>query len=547
MSNVNTGTGGQAQKIVFAVFSLPIFLVLAGLLWWSESRTVAIKQSLEEGESKFITVNSAAIEDANNRKLVHVSGLAASEEALTDPRFKTISATNSLKLERRVEMYQWKETKHESGSSTTSTHSRSVSYEYDEVWSQKVIDSSGFHESGHDNPGSMPVKGWEEYARNPKLGAFEITRNLINKIGNEQLIPPDTTDGLEGSRIVGNNLYYGSNPSYGNGPFNSANIGDIRISFYAQMPEEITVIAEQSGNSLTAYTTSNGETIEMVNRGNVTAESMFGGEHIFQFIKVWFVRLFIWLFLFGFLCLAFSRLSDFLAPIPLLRDLAKWGTVLFSLVMAFSISALVVSLTWISYRPVTSAPLLLFAIALVVLPRFTNKKSLSKKPDSSTPPVIGPASDPNLPPILPVTSNETIDDPLPPVLPVTSKETTDGPAAGELSHLSPQLLGVLEECTIYLAALDNKFTPIEQNWVNTKFGAGVAKRFTTRITAVDEEKSLEMIGEKLRQLNPDDQSYMKTQAIALFQNLMESDGLEDLEQDRLISLMRYIRESLERV
>ena len=270
MSNVNTGTAGQAQKIVFAVFSLPIFLMLAGLLWWSESRTVAIKQSLEEGESKFITVNSEAVEDANDGKLVHVSGMATSQETLTDPRFKMISATNSLKLERRVEMYQWKETKHESGSST----SRSVSYEYDEVWSQKVIDSSRFHKSGHDNPGSMPVKGRVLYASDPKLGAFEITRSLINKIRNEQLIliPPDTTEGLEGSRIVGNQLYYGTNPSYKGGLFDSANIGDIRISFYAQMPEEITVIAEQSSNSLTAYTASNGETIEMVNRGNVPME-----------------------------------------------------------------------------------------------------------------------------------------------------------------------------------------------------------------------------------------------------------------------------------
>ena len=112
--------------------------------------------------------------------------------------------------------------------------------------------------------------------------------------------------------------------------------------------------------------------------------------------------------------------------------------------------------------------------------------------------------------------------------------------------MSPQLLGVLEECTIYLAALDNKFTPIEQNWVNTKFGAGAADRFTSQITAVDKEKSLEMIDEKLRQLNPDDQSYMKTESISLFQNLMESDGLEDLEQERLIGLMRFIRESLEK-
>ena len=534
MSNVNTGTGGQTQKIIFAVFSLPMFLMFAGLLWWSESRTVAIKQSLEEGESKFITVNSAAIEDANNGKLVHVSGMATSQETLTDPRFKTISATNSLKLERRVEMYQWKETKNDSGT------------EYDEVWSQKVIDSSKFRKAGHDNPGSMPVKGRVLYTSDPKLGAFEVTRSLINKIGNEQFITPDSTEGLEGSRIVGNQLYYGSNPSYTGGLFDSANIGDIRISFYAQMPEEITIIAEQSGNSLTPYTSSNGETIEMVSRGNVAAESMFESEHTLQFIQVWFVRLFIWLFLFGFFCLTFKRLSDFLAFIPLLRDLAKWGTVLFSLVMAFSISALVVSLTWISYRPVTSAPLLLFAIALVVLPRFTNKKSLSKNYDSSAPPVIGPASDPNLPPVLPVTTNETIDDPLPPVLPVTSNETTESTTAGELSHLNPQLLEVLEECTIYLASLDNKFTPIEQNCINSKFGAGAADRFTARITAVDEENSLKIIREKLCKLNPDDQSYMKTQAIALFQDLIQSDGLEDLEQDRLISLVRYIRESLDR-
>tara|TARA_B100001971_G_C17987033_1_gene430377 strand:+ start:185 stop:502 length:318 start_codon:yes stop_codon:yes gene_type:complete len=104
----------------------------------------------------------------------------------------------------------------------------------------------------------------------------------------------------------------------------------------------------------------------------------------------------------------------------------------------------------------------------------------------------------------------------------------------------------LEECTIYLAALDNKFTTIEQSWVNTKFGAGAAGRFTTRIAAVDKENSLNIIGEKLSELNLEDQSYMKTQAIALFQDLMQSDGLEDLEQDRLISLMRYIRESLEK-
>jgi len=524
------------MQVFFAVMIVPMFLLLVGLLWWSESSTVEIKKSLEEGESKVITVPSGVVNKANEGKLVHVSGLATSKETLTDPRFETISVTNSLKLERRVEMYQWKETEHtetQSGYQGGSSH-RYTKYSYDKKWSSKLIDSSRFHESGHDNPRSMPVKEWKEYARNPKLDAFKITKSLINKMGNGQEITPKTTAGLEGSRIVGNKLYHGSNPSYKGGLFNSANIGDIRISFHAHKPGEITVIAKQSGDTLSTYTTSNGETLELVANGRVRAEKMFGHARTLKSIMTWFVRFIIWVFLFVIICITFRLSSELINNIPLLGDLAKWGTILFSLVMAFSISALVISLTWISYRPLTSTPLLLCAIAFVILPRFINKKTPSKESlvvtTSQLPPVIQTATAPTLPPVLPVTSNET----------------TESTTAGELSHLSPQLLGVLEECTIYLAALDNKFTPIEQNWVNTKFGAGAAEQFSIRIAAVDKEKSLEMIDEKLRQLNPDDQSYMKTRAIALFQNLMESDGLEDLEQDRLISLMRYIRESLEK-
>ncbi len=41
-----------------------------------------------------------------------------------------------------------------------------------------------------------------------------------------------------------------------------------------------------------------------------------------------------------------------------------------------------------------------------------------------------------------------------------------------------------------------------------------------------------------------DQLYLKSSPVPLFQGLMESDGLEGIEQERLDHLMRYIRESL---
>ena len=116
---------------------------------------------------------------------------------------------------------------------------------------------------------------------------------------------------------------------------------------------------------------------------------------------------------------------------------------------------------------------------------------------------------------------------------------------GELNHLSPELISVLELCTLYLVALDEEFSPIEQTWVDEKFGPGSADRLIKLMPTMDWENCFNDIHNQLLGLNPTDQSYMKTQASVLFYGLMESDGLEGIEQERLIGLMRYIRESLE--
>ena len=116
---------------------------------------------------------------------------------------------------------------------------------------------------------------------------------------------------------------------------------------------------------------------------------------------------------------------------------------------------------------------------------------------------------------------------------------------GELNHLSPELISVLELCTLYLVALDEEFSPIEQTWIDEKFGPGSADRFIKLMPTMDWENCFNDIHNQLLGLNPTDQSYMKIQASVLFQKLMKSDGLEGIEQERLIGLMSYIRESLE--
>ena len=116
---------------------------------------------------------------------------------------------------------------------------------------------------------------------------------------------------------------------------------------------------------------------------------------------------------------------------------------------------------------------------------------------------------------------------------------------GELNHLSPELISVLELCTLYLVALDEQFTPIEQDWVDSKFGPGTSQRFIQTMGTMDWENCFADIYQQIIQLPPTDQLYLKSSAVPLFQGLMESDGLEGIEQERLDHLMRYIHESLE--
>ena len=56
-----------------------------------------------------ISVAEDKVDTANDGKLVHLTGLATTEDVLEDNDFG-ISA-NAIKLKRAVQMYQWKETK----------------------------------------------------------------------------------------------------------------------------------------------------------------------------------------------------------------------------------------------------------------------------------------------------------------------------------------------------------------------------------------------------------------------------------------------------
>ena len=133
------------------------------LIVWNEGRAVQTARSLDEGAAAVISAKATPVNPKNEKKLIHVSGMLATNATLSDPEFGI--SKPGIRLVRKVEMYQWQE--------KTETRTREkvgggketiTTYKYSRVWSDKVIDSGSFRRpAGHANPGQMKYssRSWQ--------------------------------------------------------------------------------------------------------------------------------------------------------------------------------------------------------------------------------------------------------------------------------------------------------------------------------------------------------------------------------------------------
>lgn len=163
------------------LLGLMLIVLAAALLFWNEGRAVHRRTALNKAADVVVNVTSDAVDPANDGKLIHLSGPADTAETLTDPLFDV--SVRALKLNRKVEMYQWqeyaerKEKRNTGGSVDTTT-----TYSYQKGWSEQPISSADFNESGHENP-SMPYTSEKWTAEKITVGAFTLSDSLKSKIG----------------------------------------------------------------------------------------------------------------------------------------------------------------------------------------------------------------------------------------------------------------------------------------------------------------------------------------------------------------------------
>jgi hypothetical protein len=357
---------GSSVKNVFIGFILVIGSIV--LLFWNEGRAVKTEQSLKEGASAVVSVSSETKNPANEGKLIHFEGEARTPSVLTDVDFGV--GGSALKLKRIVEVYQWEENfksdmKEKLGGGTETT----TTYTYKQNWSDRIIDSSNFKESeAHKNPTTKRYENKEWLAANVSVGAYEIPEDLLMALSGYQpftvtsemltSLPYATQGQLE---LTGNMLYLQAS--------NSAmpQIGNTRIRYEIITPQMLSVISQQSAETLVPYVTKNGRTISMIQTGSHTAAEMFEGALSGNRTMTWIIRLVGTFLMYIGLRMIFGVLPIVASVIPVVGRIVGTGMSLASGLLTLIGASVTIAVAWIVYRPLIGIILLLVAVIGVFL------------------------------------------------------------------------------------------------------------------------------------------------------------------------------------
>lgn len=353
---------------------LGVFLILGAfvVLWWNEGRAVKTSKSLKEGSGAVVAITADKIDAANEGKLVHLSGLAMTNETLSDPVFNV--SGKAIALSRSVEMYQWKQDSREKkekklgGKEVTTT-----TYSYAKNWDSELIDSSQFKkQQGHENPAAMPYENQTFTANEVTLGAFTVPLDLVGRIGGAEKIPAIDShipvNLSNKAQVYSNRIYIGTNPS-------APKVGDVMVFHEMVQPQTVSIIAKQSGSALEPYRTSAGNNISLLRMGTHSPETMFEAAISGNVFITWVLRILGFLIMFGGFKLILGPLVVLADVVPFIGMFVGVGTTIVSILLSVPLALITVAIAWVFYRPLLGVILLVVAAAGIVAIKFLPKEA----------------------------------------------------------------------------------------------------------------------------------------------------------------------------
>ncbi|XP_012342138.1 transmembrane protein 43 homolog isoform X2 [Apis florea] len=325
-----------------AIIGLIMFATGMCLLFWNEGRAVKVAHSLDEAlRNVAVLPNAMKLLPEYEGRLIHLSGPLKISEPLTEPDYGVI--VSSVKLKRRVQMYQWVEIEEE-------------------------------RRTGHHNPKEMPIKSQVQVADEVKIGAFIFGIELKKKFNDFVEVTSDERPERKDIKMH-SGLYYHSSNLW------KPKVGDIRIQFsYAGKGGDIySIVGMLQKGTIIPYITSHGEEILLQRRHKMSVDQMFHSEHVHNYWRTWSIRGLGWLVLF----LAATCLANILRTVILNSTFLCGIIAVESLTMSvsMSISLLVIGFAWVWYRPVIGLCLALASILPFIYSTLTSA-SQSQQRDS---------------------------------------------------------------------------------------------------------------------------------------------------------------------
>lgn len=371
--------GNSFVGALIGLFLLPISVLMLG---WNEYRTVQRSHGIAEAKSVVVSIPDAnEVAPDLNDKLVHLSGLATTEEILRDPQFAVEEV--GIHLARRVEMYQWVEDKRTTGKGDN----RKTEYYYDLEWHEGALDSSRFENpQGHENP-DLRYAETSVTADDVHIGKYRLSdplkrsmnRYVTVSINEDRLLEELPEDQWDQYLVRNNQLFWSEtspNPE-------SPELGDLRIRFEVVRPADVSLVAKLQGDRFTEYRTSNNEPFERLYLGAFSAEQVMEKLTLENTFMAWLLRIIgTGMCIVGF-WMVLGPIRSITSFIPVLAQLTGGLVFVVSLLMGTIISLTVIAVAWIAVRPLLGIGLLVivFAAGFLVVRIFMGRKRVEVEED----------------------------------------------------------------------------------------------------------------------------------------------------------------------
>ncbi len=413
------GYGSRITNSLKGIIVGALFVLLGiALLFWNEGNYVKTKQALEEAEGKTVEVtNINEVNTANQGKLVHMSGLAKTNETLKDPVFGI--SHKGIMLKRNTEYYQWvEESRTETEKNLGGSETKTTVYTYKKEWVGSPVNSSEFKKPGYTNTIALKnASNAEMRASNVTFGAFTLSPQQVNLIGNEKpyVIPVGTKlpEPLAKQARINSNTVYVHTPipvvntpmtvTLSSGgiqdsiptmetPSNGVSttvqqvstsaepqIGDMKITWSMIAPEEtISFVAQQNGQTFSPYVAENKREVLLLAMGDQTSAQLFATGHSSNSMLTWILRVVGFIMIGIGLSAMMSILSVLADVVPFIGNLVGAATTFAAFVLSFVISISVIAIAWLFYRPLIGGSLLILVVLGIYYLRKMRKAAQAK-------------------------------------------------------------------------------------------------------------------------------------------------------------------------